>query len=394
MGASVNIPLPYNPAMFRWARERLAIPVDEAAAKVSVAAVKLTEWEMGEAAPTVRQGRMLADAYGRHFLEFFAPHPPALPEVTLVPDFRSFANTRKTARDEVNLRAVQEWAEEVRGNTLALLELIGEQAPVLTSNLKFALSDNAETAAGIVREAMSFQLDEQTSLKSDEAYTLPGIIRRKIEQLGVLVLKQSGITKLGVRGICLFADPLPTIVFGNEAPGAQAFTLVHELGHVLLRQSGISGAPGGWGSGSANIEGWCNRFAASFLAPKDAIAEALARPDTPSEQISLGVLATLAKKFWISRHAMLIRLIDLGYVSANFYWKVMRPIFTKEEEEYKSFGRPPYYGKRFVGSRGEYYTSLVLEAWAQRRITAHNAAEYMGIDNLSHLIDIREDFLG
>ena len=52
-------------------------------------------------------------------------------------------------------------------------------------------------------------------------------------------------------------------------PGAQAFTLAHELGHVLLGSSGISGQPRlGGKSGHKAIEDWCNRFASAFLAPK------------------------------------------------------------------------------------------------------------------------------
>ena len=395
MGLSADIPLPFNSAILRWARERLAISVAEAARKSNVSAAKLMQWESGEALPTTRQGRILAEAYNRHFLEFFASTPPVLPEVRLVPDFRPFSGHRKTEQDKVDLEAIQAWAEEMRENALALIDFIGERPPVLSSNLKFNRSDDVEIASTVIREVMSFPIYEQISLKSSNAYTLPAIIRRKIEQMGVLVLKKSSITKLGVRGVCLFADALPTIVFGNEAASAQAFTLMHELGHVLLGQSGISGAPrfgGGDTTGGRAIEGWCNRFAAAFLVPADALAAFTKRPDEPADDFRLDLLSDLSKAFSISRHAMLIRLVDLGYVKPNFYWTKMRPIFKKEEEEHKSFGRPSYYGKRYVSSRGEFYTGLVLEAWGRGQITAHNAAEFMGIDNLTHLVEIREDF--
>ena len=89
---------------------------------------------------------------------------------------------------------------------------------------------------------------------------------------------------------------------------------------------------------------------------------------------------------------MLIRLVELKYVGASYYWDVKRPIYDEEERSFKAFGRPNFYGRRYVSSLGTLYTSLVLEAWDAGRITNHNAAEFMGIKNLAHLRDIRENF--
>lgn len=89
---------------------------------------------------------------------------------------------------------------------------------------------------------------------------------------------------------------------------------------------------------------------------------------------------------------MLVRLVNLGYVQSSFYWNTMRPIFQREEANFVAHGRPKYYGKRYVNSRGHFYTGLVLEAWGSGIISSHNAAEYMGINNLLHLNAIREEF--
>ena len=311
-----------------------------------------------------------------------------------MPDYRFFSIKRKVGQKEKrSLQAVQEWAEEQRLKALALIEELDERPPVFSENLRFDVNSDVETAAEISREAIKFRIEEQLQLKTSRRYEFPEILRDRIEGMGVLVLKNSKITNLGARGICLFADPLPVIVFASESPGAQAFTLAHEFGHVLLGESGIGGQPRlGGKSGQKAIEDWCNRFASAFLAPKNAVERFLEKPTSPADRIDPDKLSDLTKAFCISRHAMLIRLVGLGYVKSVFYWNTMRPVLLAEEEGYKSFGRSKYYGKRYINAKGRYYTGLVMSAWSEHYITAHNAAEYMEIRNFKHLRDIREDY--
>jgi len=208
------------------------------------------------------------------------------------------------------------------------------------------------------------------------------------------VLKRADIKSFHARGLCIATFPLPVIVFGNEAPAAQAFTLAHEFAHVLLKRSGIIGgfarapeAPN-WA-----VERWCNAFAASFLMPADQLVQMIgAPPKRPQPEISDEQLSAIANRFGVSAHAMLIRLTHVGFVDQAFYWEVKKQEFDQIDDEYKCFGRSSYYGSRYKSAVGNMYTSLVLEAWAAGRITNHNASEYMGIKNFAHLYDIRDNF--
>ena len=113
---------------------------------------------------------------------------------------------------------------------------------------------------------------------------------------------------------------------------------------------------------------------------------------SPADSISDEHLNRLAEIFRVSPHAMLIRLVHLGYVRSSYYWQIKKPQFDADECGYRSYGRPTYYGSRYKSQLGDLYTDLVLEAWSTGKITNHNAAEYMGIKNISHLNDIRNNF--
>ena len=144
---------------------------------------------------------------------------------------------------------------------------------------------------------------------------------------------------------------------------------------------------------SSPTEKWCDQFAASFLMPADAVREQMGSiPNKPADDVSDAQLSKIAKYFAVSPHAMLIRLVHLGYVKDSFYWNNKKSKFDIEEANFRQFGRAPFYGTRYQNTLGDLYTGLVIEAWNSGRITNHNAAEFMGIKNLSHLYDIREHF--
>lgn len=232
MAKAKREPLPVNPNVLIWARTRAGYSAEDAASKIQVMPARIRAWESGENSPTPRQARQLAKLYNRPFLEFFAQSVPELPDVELVPDFRLFAKG-PTGEEARELRIIQEWAEEQRTNALSLIEDLGDHPPILSRNLRFSVTDSQDEAAQAAREAMRFSRQDQIDLRSSDRFQVPNTLRDRIEGMGVLVLKQNRLTKLRTRGVCLYAEPLPVVIFGGEAPSAQSFTLAHEFGHGL-----------------------------------------------------------------------------------------------------------------------------------------------------------------
>ena len=367
--------------------------IEEAAKRIGTTSDKLDAWERGDATPTVRQARVLAETYGRSFLELFRQEPPPLQESDLIPDFRLHRDAGEP-REGRDLLDIQAWAEEMRLNAIDLYDVVSEPVPGLPRHLRAGLQESPEVAAVRAREVVGFAVEDQIGLKSALRSGVPAALRRALDKAGILVLRESGLAKLGARGMCIFATPLPVIVYSSESPSAQVFTLAHELGHVALGESAISGAPPGQGAAShgRTVEQWCNHFAAAFLVPAGDLAAHWAKPNVPQPRIEDIALSSLSKRYAVSDHAMLLRLIELRYVDSTFYWNEMRAILMAREASFRGGGRSEYYGTRYRSARGDLYTGLVMEAWSSGRISNHNAAEFMGIKNIKHLEDIRDRF--
>lgn len=382
--------------MLRWAREWRGLSVEDAAKAISKDAADILAWEApgSEAGPTVKQARRLADAYGRAFIEFFRKAPPAETPVEMAPDFRQRTDDR-SAEQEWQLRSLQKWAASQRLNTIDLFAAIGEDVPKLPEGLRADTDDGTEEAANSSRAALGLSVADQLNMPRADRDKFPNVLRSHLERAGILTLKHADLKKIGARGLCLAHDVLPTIVYTGESPGAQVFTLAHELGHVLLRASAVSDTEPfarTIGTGRPRVERWCDRFSAAFLMPRDAMNIVRPKPSIPLEKIADEEIRSISEIFKVSKHAALIRLVNLRYVEPNFYWRQKRPVYVREEADYAGFGRPRYYGSRYRSRLGDLYTGLVIEAWSTGKITNHSASEFMGIKNLEHLFRIREEF--
>jgi Zn-dependent peptidase ImmA (M78 family)/transcriptional regulator with XRE-family HTH domain len=379
-----------NPTILRWAREWRGRTVEDAAGKVKKSPSDILDWEAGRSTPTFAQARALAQFYERSFLEFFLDEPPQLAPLELVPDFRLHRGQSNPA-DDRELQLIQAWAQTTRLDALDLCAQLGVEVPEIPHTLRFNTNSDVESAALEVRDSLDFTIQDQLALTKADARTLPNILRERFEDFGVLTLRRPDLKKFWARGICIAQNPLPVIVVQNESATAQAFTLAHELGHILLGESGIIGERKPVGQ---PIERWCDRFAAAFLMPIEVVSALVGqRPPKPSATFSDETLERVADILRVSPHAMLVRLVHLGYVEDKFYWNVKKPQFDTFEADTPRFGRSKYYGARYRAQMGDFYTSLVLEAWATGRLSNHNAAEYMGIKRIDHLDAIRREFV-
>lgn len=396
MNAETAPYLPFNGNMLRWAREWRGRSIDETAVKLKVSPQQIMAWENDpDVKPTVRQARALANFYGRAFMEFFYDEAPEIVEPTLIPDYRLHRGAVDPSQNREILE-IQRWAEMQRINALELYADVGETPFRFPDDLVATLNDDVEAVAVSARVALDFSFAAQKNLSYEDRQNLPEFLRNRMERIGVLVMRENKLTNFGVSGLCIVQFPLPIIVFASEVPARSAFTLMHEFAHIIIRESAISGgdkSSGGTGH-DRRVERWCDKFAAAFLVPKAELEALRPKPARPAPEIDDVVLATLAKAFRVSQHAMIIRLVDLHYVHRDYYWNVKRPQFLADEAKWNNKGIPKVWVSRIWNKVGNLYTGLVLEALGTGKIQSHQAQSFFGIKNPSHLTAIRQEFGG
>ena len=259
---------------------------------------------------TSPQAEKVAKLTGVPFGLLFLKKPPVIERPT-IPDLRQTTEPAPLSRDfrevfEDTLRKQQWYLDRLRELGARPLGFVG----------KFAAHERAksEDIASDIVSVLGLSPALRIAAKSTDEYF--SLIAGKAEAAGVLVMK-SGIVKsntrraLSVKEFRGFAivDPLAPLVFinGRDALVATVFTLVHELAHIWLGQSGISdlGTPALRG-----IERTCNRVAAEVLVP---------RAEFTREWSVSPMVDRIAKHFRVSRLVIARRALDLGRIDQAGY---------------------------------------------------------------------------
>jgi Zn-dependent peptidase ImmA (M78 family)/DNA-binding XRE family transcriptional regulator len=355
-----------TPNVLKWARESASMTIETAAAKVSVPVDKLKEWEVGTNQPTIRQAQTLAKAYKRPFALFFLPEVPR--DFQPLQDFRKSGSKTLTTSSIFIIREIQQkqaWISDVNTeNQEKKLDFVG----------RFSIKDNPQTVAKDILNTLKIN---PASYKTDNP------IKEWIdaaETNGIFVSRSSFIhsplkhDSEELQGFAI-ADPHAPFVFVNsedwKAP--QLFTLVHELAHIWIAETGISNEvePDIKHKGKFHpVELFCNEVAANALMPKETVLSF----DTASFQNSKDVFK-VAKQLGVSSFALLFRALNLNIISALTYQKLKKQsdivyaAYLKKEEEKKAkqkekdkHGGPNYFLLQ-LNRNSRLFTQTVLDAF-------------------------------
>jgi Zn-dependent peptidase ImmA (M78 family) len=361
-----------NPRTLEWARKASGKSVSEIARKLGVAVSLVAGWESGASHPTLGQLQELTIQYKRCLSALLLPTPPV--ESPPPTEYRTLPERQRDPLGEDVYLAIR----RARAVQTSFRDLIPSQEGAEPPGLPTAkLSDDPEQLA----EGISALIDLVSPRGSDFEVLRERI--RAVEAIGVLVL-QLGMPVAQTRAFSLADDSAPLIVVNShDGPRPRSFSLFHELGHLLLRQSGTCGKMSrfaGSGSDERVTEAFCNQFAACLLVPgHDLVGDVLVHSHAPSPEWSDEELSRLASRFGVSWQVILRRLLSLGLTSHGFFTAKQRSLELQAAHlKARTGGRADPAG-RAVRENGLRFTSLVLDAYHQDVVSPTGAAALLGV---------------
>ena len=307
-----------NPDIIKWARERSGYTLQEVAKSLNRDVATISDWELGEAAPTYIQLEKLADKYKRPVAMFFFPEPPQ------EPDFVGQLALRSSEIEQLD-PGIRILLRQARARQLSLMELNMGVNPVETKifhDLHSQLDASPTELAQQARAYLDIGVETQASWRS--AGEALATWREQIEEKGIFVFKNA-FRDDSVDGFCLVHEQFPVIYLNNSRSSVrQIFSLLHELAHLLLGENGITRGINPVGE---QVEVFCNQFAAEFLVPSGDLETRF--NDSPYDDAGIEALAGYYK---VSRPVILLKLVNRGVFTAEDY----RQKTTQWTEEYES----------------------------------------------------------
>ncbi len=362
-----------NPHRIAWCCDEQGLTIEQLAKDVGIALATLERAIDGEDALSINQLRNIAAYFNRGML-FFLEHEPVNETKVHSPQFRTLSNQKPELSPK--LKALVERVEHQRQVYISLLEDLGED----TGNNWYP--DILQLDANRVKQAAA-SVREWLGLTDGNDFWQ---IRRIVENKGILAFVSNGyngqwqIAKENpIRGFSLYFDIFPVIVIKKQSSeGPQAFTLMHELAHLLLHRESFIDDEADFYSYQGK-ERVANEFAGNVLVPDNYLAQ-VDTASFPTDDVTAydNYLKEYRKRWCVSGEVILRRLLDEGLLPQERYqayrdYKAALPIP-------EGGGGARYRYKEPLRMFGESFVRTVLDALHSQQITLARASTYL--DNL------------
>ena len=387
-----------NLQRIKWCSREYGIAHDELASRLRMPAI-LKLADDGDRGLTYRQLRIVAAFFGRE-PEFFLEEGPASRQTAYSPQFRTLAGQLPELGNDANhlIRLVEHYRE--------LYEVLREDFDDLEDEGPWdsgIANGGGATAPELARRARRWLGVDAGGLGFDQ-------LRELVESRGILVFLTTGhrgraLLRLeagsNVRGFSVYDEQTPVIVvkkmpnWGTSRGGehVQSFTLMHELGHLLLHRDSFITAQDHLFS-RRKKEREANRFAANLLVP----GAQLRRIDPAGlrgldGQMIEGRLKPLAAQWGVNTMVIALRLLEEGVITARQYASYERYKRASYEplKSARAGGGSRNRAKETLAMFGRRYTYAILHALGARQITLHRASSYLGNLDTRHFRDLMSE---
>lgn len=358
-----------NPDILSWARERARLSLSMLAEKLKITEDKLKSWENGDKPPTFKQAQKFAAKTHIPFGYLFLKAPPE--EALPLPDLRTVGG-KQPHRPSSELIDI---VHMVLKRKQWFFEYLQDQAVGQNPNIgQFGIDSSVHEIVKHMRKTLKVGAHPDRGYW-DEYFRL---LVKRIEDAGILVMRQGDIghytRPLSVaefRGFAIF-DPIAPIIFINQAdaPSARLFTLIHELAHIWIGESGISDASP---KTQRKEETLCNAVAGEFLVPENEFKQIWQEQDNWKNNISV-----LESHFHVSKWVIARRALSLGKTTHQQYQRYINTLDEQHKNREKTGGGPTYYLTK-KGQTSERFSKALVSEALSGRVLFRDAGQLLGM---------------
>ena len=335
-----------KPELVVWARERAGLSDADLAKKMSVSPERLHDWQTGKASLTIRQIKKLAQKTYTPLGYLFTSKAPE--ETLPIADFRTFGDHDLTRRRPSGALLTTLYTMQRRQNWFRdyLMGIGADPVPLVGQ------CDKKQGAREVVATLrVAYGVDEKTGLSEDypNKDTAIGKLIAATADLGILVMRNGVVGNNARRPLdvkefrgFVLCDRYAPLIFinGRDARAAQIFTLVHELAHLCIEESGVSNLDAKTLDGADATEKFCNRVAAELLLPQSSF---LRHWKKNAELEPEGRIRCIAESFNVSAQAAARRALDEKLIGRQEYWEFYKREEAERRRDKSAWGGGDFY---------------------------------------------------
>ncbi len=375
-----------NPQILIWARSTAGLTPGEAARALGFkdtrdrsAAERLLAYETGDEEPSRSVLLHMSKAYRRALLVFYLSEPPRNGDRGQ--DFRTVPGGRPPLYNPL----LDALIRDIRGRQTTVHALLEERESQPVDFIDSAEMNEPTThLADRIKDRINFSTDQfRRQATAELAFNY---LRERIEAAGVYVLLLGNLgshhTNIPVdvfRGFAIADSIAPFIVINDQdARPAWAFTGLHEMAHLWLGDTGVSGT-----SAESQTERYCNDVAGEILLPEYEIRELAHLRGVPFAQV-METVSTFATARKISRAMVAYKLLRADTITEGMWRQVADQLrqewlaSRRRQEQEGENGGPSYY----VVKRhrlGNALLDIIRHSLGEGIITYTKAAQVLGV---------------
>jgi len=362
-----------NPNRLQWCCDMLGINLYGLSQEVDIAYRTFERVMSNETALSIKQLSKIAQFFNRSLLFFIEPSEAQEEKIYSV-QFRTINNQKPIHSPK--LRALIERIEQQRKVYCKLLEDLGAEIKADWYPAQLELNNTSvQQTTNTVRQWL--ELGDNYSFDD---------LRQAVESKGVMVFVTNGyngkwqIDKQNpIRGFSLYYDTFPIVVIKKQrSKGAQAFTMMHELAHLLLHKESRIDDDDDFYSYQGKEKN-ANEFAGNILVPNDFLTQidlsALRRLKVEEYD---NFLNPFKNRWCVSGEVILIRLLKNNKISQVDYDSYRE--YKRHEPIGESSGSRAYRHREPIHMFGKTYVNTVLDSLHSKKITLAKASTYL--DNI------------